>query len=43
MLKCLKQERLARRDRNFQRARAEQAERRQRIREDKNDYTDFFK
>lgn len=43
MLKCLKRERLARRDNNYRRSQEEQAARRQRIRDDPNDYTEFFK
>lgn len=43
MLKCLKGERQARRDRNYLKAKEHQAEVRKRIRNDPNDYTEFFK
>lgn len=43
MLACMKRERQARRDANLLQARKDQAERRDRIRNDPNDYTEIFK
>lgn len=43
MLKCMKKERQARRDANAHRAKIEREDRWERMKEDKNDYSQFFK
>lgn len=43
MLKCLKTERLARRDANAKRAKEDQAARRERMKNDKTDYEELLK
>lgn len=43
MLRCLKQERLARRDANAKKAKETQAARRERMKNDKTDYEELLK